>query len=501
MSTFEAMLRLKANHERRAQVRVTHQQVRIADEALALMPIRMAGEDVTIWAIGYGRLHEAMQFDFVPDPRNRDREYGLFGRIGAVVAGYYDDCRVADTTPQVLVVSPAAVKLLDLLADRLRYGTDGPYAKPPEVITFGEHLTHLAQRWAIPGNQTLLAATDVLTAHFATGQQAADDQHLGADLVWVNPPADPADLWATVAAAETVPMGVLANPETDNGALADAVEAWNAARRDGVDEPTLAGLEAPIGAVLRTVVEPIYDAIHEAVAAVEDLGLPELPSVRDRCADEAWAFRSFMDYLDRPDHRFALRDQPLPAALGLLEREAAADNCAAEATIGDRGMRAKATSAGRAFEARITHHAVATVAGVGASGRRSSREVHTLELEAAEPDARIRRGDSFHWLLAPNLELRIDAFRTTPTRTLQIEATVTSGHRSPGVPAVGDVLELVADVPDRWRLPKKRRKLRARLASGLPWPQDPERAAPIPSGNPHPDPLAVVDRLRHLGSP
>lgn len=499
--TFEAMLRLKALHERRAQVRVTHQQVRIAPDALILVPVKMAGEDVTIWAIGFGRRGRPMQFDFVADPRNRDREYGLFGRLGAVVADYYLECQILDRPPQVWVVSPAAVKLLDLLADRLRYGTDGPYAKPAAVITFGEHLTHLAQRWVIPGNHTLVAATNVLTTHFATGQQAADDQHLEAGLVWVDAPADEEEFWAALAVAETVPMGVLANPETDNDDLADRVEAWNVARRNGADDATLDRLARPIGAVLHMVIEPIYGAIGRTIDAVEALGLPELPTLADRWSDEAWAFRSFMSYLERPEHRFALRDRPLPAALGLLEREAATANCVAEGTIHDRGMRAEAKAAGTAFEARIAGHQSHIAAGVGPSGRRTSRQVHTLVLEAAEPDARIRRGDSFHWLAAPNFSVRIDAFRITPARTLQIEATVISGHRSPGVPAVGRRLELVSEVPDRWRLPKKRRKLRDRLANGLPWPQDRDQPAPAPAGAPHPDPLAVVERLRRPGRP
>jgi len=498
MSTFEAMLRLKAYHEGRAQRRVTHQQVRLAPNPLILAPLKMAGEDVTIWAIGYGRRRDSMHFDFVADPRNRNREYDLFKRLGSVLADYYQECRIAETAPQVLVVSPAAVKLLDLLADRLRYGSDGRYAKPAEVITFGEHLTHLAQRWAIPGNQTLLAATDLLTSHFATGQQAADDQHLGTDLVWVD---GPTDLWAAIAAAETQPMGVLADPQTDNGNLADVVEAWNKARRDGSDEIVLDRLAAPIEAVLRTVVEPIYSAIHRAVAAIEGLGLPELPALTHRWADEVWAFRSFMNYLDRPEHRFALRDQPLAAALGLLERETAAANCEAEATMSDGGVRAKATSAGRAFEAHIVSHQVQTVAGVGPSGRRTSRQVHTLVLESNEPDARIRRGDTFYWRAAPNFVVRVDAFRITPVRTLEIDVTVTSGHSRPGVPTVGHVVELVASLPDRWRLPKKRQKLRARLSGGLPWPQNPERASPLPSGNPHPDPLAVVEQLQALRRP
>jgi hypothetical protein len=37
------------------------------------------------------------------------------------------------------------------------------------------------------------------------------------------------------------------------------------------------------------------------------------------------------------------------------------------------------------------------------------------------------------------------------------------------------------------------------LAGGLPWPHDPTQPPPAASGRPHPDPLAVVERLRAAG--
>jgi hypothetical protein len=497
-ASYDTLLRLRAWHQGRAQVRVSCQQVRVQPHAMLLAPVKMAGEDVTIFACGWGGRGGPMRFDFVADPRNRDAEYALFGRLGAVLARYFAWCQAHGLHPQVWVASPAAVRLLDLLADRLRYAGSGPAAKPAEVVRFGEHLTLLAQRAAVPGNQTLLAATEVLGLHYATGQQPAEDAHLGAFLAWIDPPPGQ-PLEEAVAAAEATPMGVLAQPDTDNDELAGLVAAWNAARRRDASPAALDALARPVAAVLRTVVSPIFDAIGAAIDAVERLGLPELASLDGRVAGEERTFAAFMAYLDRPDHRFALRDQPLPAALGLLEREAAAADLVAELALEDPLCRARAASAGAALTATLVAHQQTSEPSVGPTGRRSWRQVHTITLATAEADGRLRPGDTFRSIANPGLVVEVQDFTTDPSEGLRIAARVTGGFIRPGVPPVGTVLELVAAVPERWRFPQKRTKVRARLAGGLPWPHDPTQPPPAASGRPHPDPLAVVERLRAAG--
>jgi hypothetical protein len=294
-------------------------------------------------------------------------------------------------------------------------------------------------------------------------------------------------------------MGVLAQPETDNLQLAGPVAAWNAARRRQASPAVLDALARPVGAVLRTVVAPIFDAIGEAIDAVERRGLPELASLAGRVADEERTFARFLAYLDRPDHRFALRDRPLPAAMGLLEREAAAADLAAERALEDPLCRAQAPSAGAALTATLVEHQQTTEPSVGPTGRRSRRQVHTIAMRTAEADGRLRPGDTFCWLNALGLVVRVDDFTTDPAGGLLIAARVTGGFTRPGVPPRGTVLELVAVVPKRWRFPAKRAKVGARLAGGLPWPHDPAQPAPAASGRPHPDPLAVVERLRAAG--
>lgn len=494
-ASYDTLLRLRAWHQGQAEVRVTCQQVRVQPHAMLLAPVKMAGEDVTIFACGWGGRGGPMQFDFVADPRNRDAEYALFARLGAVLARYFTWCQAHELHPQVWVASPAAVRLLDLLADRLRYAGTGPAAKPAGVVRFGEHLTHLVQRATVPGNQTLLAATEVLGLHFATGQQPAEDIHLGAFLAWIDPPAGQ-PLEVAVAAAEATPTGVLAQPDTDNDELAGPVAAWNAARRRDAAPADLDALARPVGTVLRTVVTPIFGAIGAAIDAVERLGLPELASLDGRVAGEERTFEGFMAYLERPDHRFALRDQPLPAALGLLEREAAAADLAAELALEDPLCRAQAASAGAALTATLAGHQQTTEPSTGPTGRRSRRQVHTVTLRTTEADGRLRPGDTFRWIDNPGLVVQVEDFTTDAAGGLRVAARITGGFIRPGVPAVGTVLELVAAVPERWRFPAKRAKVRARLASGLPWPHDPAQAPPAASGRPHPDPLAVVERLR-----
>jgi len=146
----------------------------------------------------------------VPQPLDRELRFGFFAGLAAallpVMDAYADDVETEPATrnreetevcadaPQIVVPNGAALEYVRLLGRSTRYlrtveDPDAPHPVPVPVPLLGRWLTHYAERARTPGSALLVAMTDLLTRHWATGQSAMEDQHLGALLGWIDPPA------------------------------------------------------------------------------------------------------------------------------------------------------------------------------------------------------------------------------------------------------------------------------------------------------------------------
>jgi hypothetical protein len=251
--------RLIAFEQGKASPVASDLQVAIQPDGLVMSCIAMAGEDTTVHIVACGRIGQPAAFMSVPDPRYRDDQYDLFAWIGEQIERYYRTCRQRATHPQIWVSSEAAVKHLDVLSDRLRFNRDRP-----DVRRFVELLTYATERHPVGGQQALHAATTALRQHYATGQQPAEDEHLGTLLTWIDPPKG-RNVLAAVAVAELTPMGVKTDPEFDRNKLDRLVRAYNDARRAGAPAAQLKRRARNIHDTLLTVVSPIFDATQRAV--------------------------------------------------------------------------------------------------------------------------------------------------------------------------------------------------------------------------------------------
>ena len=185
----------------RAQRRATHRQVVIQPGALVLCPIAMSGEDTTIHAVALGSLGQPPAIYSVPDPRQRDDQFGLFEQLHERIERSFQSCLDQGVHPQLWVSSGAGAGHLDVLAERFCHSRQSPF-----VRRLGELLSYATDRTPIAGQQALLTATGALRAHWATGQQPGEDEHLGALLAWIDPPAG-VPVQHAVARAELTPMG------------------------------------------------------------------------------------------------------------------------------------------------------------------------------------------------------------------------------------------------------------------------------------------------------
>src|SRR6202020_3222227 len=89
--------------------------------------------------------------------------------------------------PQIIVPNQATVGFLRLLGRSTRFRRpNGEYAVDPVVPVLGRWLTFLADRAEVPGSCLLVAATEALALHWASGQSRVEDQNLGALLGWID---------------------------------------------------------------------------------------------------------------------------------------------------------------------------------------------------------------------------------------------------------------------------------------------------------------------------
>ncbi len=150
--------------------------------------------------------------------------------VESVSAARGKEIRVRFTdAPQVLVPNRGGIGFVQLFGRSTRFRrTDGEYAVAPTVPDLGRWLTFLAERAEHPGSSLLLAATDMLAMHWASGQSAVEDQNLAALLGWIDPPAGMTGPEAAAAAEDPLtwpPAGPTTDPTFDNEVLAPLIRA------------------------------------------------------------------------------------------------------------------------------------------------------------------------------------------------------------------------------------------------------------------------------------
>jgi hypothetical protein len=478
----EIIARLVALEQGRGVPVASHLQVAIQPDALVLCCIALAGEDTSVHIVACGRLGQPAEFRSVPDPRFRDDQYDLFAWIGQRIEQYYAQCRQRLTHPQIWVSSDSAVKHLDVLADRLRYNRDRP-----DVRRFGELLTYATERYPVGGQQSLHAATAALRQHYVTGQQAAEDEHLGTLLTWIDPPLG-RNVQAAVALVEQTPMGVKTDPEFDRGTLERLVKAYDDARRAGAPLPLLTRRARNIHDALQNVIAPIYQATQTAVNILLTRWPRTLLSLPELQAREAQEFESFMQSRDG-GFFLPLRDKPKAAAFKLTERENALQTIQAAICMGDRVALAKARLGGRILEGSIENPRRVRV--------RPRIFQSTFDLVSVQRVLRVRPRDELVLLSDPRQTVIVRSVERQGRRT-RVQLEILKGKNAVGLPVAGSSAVFTPSVPDWNSLTQARIQLAERLAV-QPWTHADNAAMPgrSPSQCPRPaDLLAAVEGLR-----
>ncbi|MEU2515240.1 hypothetical protein [Streptomyces syringium] len=399
MSLITTLARLEAVREGRARPMATVRHRHVAERPLVFVPLTTAGEAGAPLGALVGTERDAPRLLMVAQPRDRDLRSAFLAELAEAVLPYIEsfaddvvleqrketdpetgkkvpvEVELCADAPQLLVPSGAGVEYVRLLGRSMRFrrtaeqDPETPYPAPPRVPLLGRWLTHFGERARVPGSSLLLPMTQLLGRHWATGQSNLEDQHLGALLAWIDPPAGTTGAEAAVRAELgrgpdglllCPPAGPSTDPVFDNKRLAPAVARYDRARAEvlesGPHHPSareaLAGAEREIGALLTSQLRPTWDAVWRGVDLLR--ALPEGARVGERWKRDRWSYTAHRDRVRAGEPPQPKRDDAVTAARKLAARETAQAQLEAQEALDDPLVMAARRLAGEAFAGEVT---------------------------------------------------------------------------------------------------------------------------------------------------
>ncbi|MFF5469813.1 hypothetical protein [Streptomyces achromogenes] len=401
MSLITALARLEAVDSGRAQPAATVRHRHLSDRPLVFVPLTTAGETGAPLGALVGTDRDAPRLLVVPQPRDRDLRFAFLADLAGVllpyIESYADAVEAAERTetdpetgkrvkvaaelcadaPQLIVPSRPGLDFVRLLGRSMRFrrtaeqDPDAPYPAPPRVPLLGRWLTHYGERARVPGSSLLLALTDVLSRHWATGQSGLEDEHLGALLAWIDPPggltgaeaARRAEL-ARDADGQLLcpPAGPATDPAFDNKLLAPAIERYDRARTAlaAAEDPltadarlaALSRAEREIRDLVESRTRPTWDAVWRGLDLLR--ALPAGAHVEGRWTRDRWSFTAHRDRVRAGEPPQPRRDDAVTAANKLATREREQARLEAQEALDDPLVMAGRRLAGEAFAGEVT---------------------------------------------------------------------------------------------------------------------------------------------------
>ena len=463
MSAISSYARALAVAAGRAVPIATRRHVYVSERPLVFVPLALAGEANAPLAAMIGTDSDEPTVLVVPQPRNRDLRFAFAASLATVVLDYVRSCAgrseiigndpVFIEAPQLLVPNAADVAFVKLLGRSTRFRRPaGPYPVPPRVPMLGRWLTYLSERSEHPGSSAMLAMTEALGLHWASGQSAMEDANLAALVGWIDPPEGVTGPEGAIAAEDPLvwpPAGPQTDPTFDNEVLAPAIRKYDSSEPDTPKRThALKFLERE----LRAQMEPTWHLMWRAVEVLRDL--PAADSVDARWLADRKEFSRYHNYLTLDGRPQARRDGAVVAArrLQTLEREQTAYDAAR--ALDDPLVMASYRVTGEAFEGTVV------------SVDRNRRAISERGRRVTRPQIVVRTGDPVHLTVGESLRA---------AGRLNQNAAVIEIERSPGgvlvtlelgggmgraatpapgsVPEIGDEITYTSVYPDGIRSP------------------------------------------------
>lgn len=362
MSTLTSLARARAVTRGIAQPVCTVRHVHVSDHPLVLIPLVLAGEANAPLAVLVGDEPRSSRLLVVYQPRNRDQRFAFAADLAEVVLAYIDRYEPSSPgsepseafgdAPQIIVPNSAGIGFLRLLGRSTRFRrSSGEYAVDPAVPVLGRWLTFCAERSEHPGSCLLLAATQGLALHWASGQSPVEDLNLASLLGWIDPPPGMTGAQAAVAAEDPLawpPAGPVTDPTFDNEVLAPLIAACSRPNADpGARQRAQSSLETALAGQLAGTWKLVWRAVDLLRA------LPPGDRVAGRWDSDVDAFLGYSEYLRDGGPPQSRRDSAVAAARRLNWLERAQASYAAQRALDDPLVLADYRLTGEAFGGEV----------------------------------------------------------------------------------------------------------------------------------------------------
>ena len=424
MTTLTSLARAQAVATGMAQPVCTVRHAYLSDRPLVIVPLALAGEANAPLAALVGDDPLAGRLLVVSQPRNRDRRFAFAADLADIVVsyieGYYsavqtvpgsrgqdERTRFADA-PQLLVPNPACIGFVRLLGRSTRFRRPtGEYAVDPAVPVLGRWLSFFAERAEHPGSCLLLAATDAVASHWASGQSPVEDLNLAALMGWIDPPAGMTGAEAAAAGEDPVtwpPAGPATDPAFDNEVLAQLIAACDVPDDDARARQRA---ETALRAALAAQVAPTWRLMWRAVGLLR--GMPPGSRVAARWDADKDAFTSYASYLRDDGPPQPRRDAAVAAARRLSWLERSQASYAAQRALDDPLVMAEHRLDGEAFAGPVI---TAEPGRLDSSGKR--RKLRPLITVITEDSLRIDAGATLVSPSRPSQQARVVSVAVVP---------------------------------------------------------------------------------------
>jgi len=321
----------------------------LTERPLGMVMWQLGAEPFTAAAVAWGFGPEQREIAVPGEPRDRELSFRALTGVARSFNAWFEGATGRDQPPQIVIPNRGNLRLLDRLGRRLAYlPTDGETPADPELVRFGIHLRFLAERVLYPGQQLVVALTELLSTHWITELSELEGQSLPALDAAIDPPEH---LTAHEAArsAEGVEIGPLPSREDDER-VDPLVAAFNRRRGRRAEESVVAPLRSEIEQHYLQLVDRGWVLLWRCLA--RERAYHEAPGVARRWQEDVDALERHLDWVNEGG-RYRTRHTHARAARTMRRWEDAQRLLEAEEAIDDPLRMIPALLANDAVQGRV----------------------------------------------------------------------------------------------------------------------------------------------------